>query len=508
VSAGPAPAAGAGGPRRPRRLEVAILFAVVAAVYLLSPPTGISDSNYTMLFAHQLWSKGTLNVREHVPARAFEAGGGRFPGPYLHRYPYQTRIVVEGGGVRRRGREWWLMPSFPVGSPLLGVPFAAAADLVGRPVVDPELGGYQIERDRFLQRMAAGLLTAAFVAAGFAAFGRTVDRRAAWIAAAVLAFGTMAWSTAAKAMWSQTSCLFLAGFALPGIVKLARGEPARPELVGALLAGAWIARPTAALMVGAVGLWLLWTDRRAALRYAAGVAVVALPFVAWSLSRFGAPVPPYYSAGRLGDGFSIESIAGSLLAANRGLLVYLPVVAVLVAAALARRVRAADGGLAALALAGLGLHWLAVVSFVHWWGGYSFGPRLFTDALFWLVLLVAAVLPAVSGGDPASRRWRRALVWTAAVGLVIHAGGGLSRQGMLWNSRPVPVDRAPERIWDWRDPQWLAWANRAPRRIVAVPEPVEIDSGDAKEESQRQRPEGERRRQRRPRPAGERRPAG
>lgn len=507
MSAGTAPAAGEAGPRRPRRVEVAILFAVAATVYLLSPATGISDSNYTMLFAHQLWEKGTLNVREHVPARAFDLGGGRFPGPYLHRYPYQMRIVVEGGGTRRRGREWWLMPSFPVGSPLLGVPFVAAADLVGLPVVDPERGGYQIERDRFLQGSAAALFTAAFVAAAFAALGRMVDRRTAWIAAAALAFGSMAWSTASKAMWSQTSCLFLAGFALPGIVRLARGELARPEIVGALLAGAWIARPTAALMVGATGLWLLLRDRRAALRYGAGVAVVALPFVAWSLSRFGAPVPPYYAAGRLGDGFSIESVVGSLLAANRGLLVYLPVVAILVALALVRGVRERDGGLAALALAGLGLHWLAVVSFGHWWGGYSFGPRLFTDALFWIVLLAVAVLPRVTGDDAATRRWRRALVGTAAVGFVVHAGGGLSRQGMLWNSRPIPVDRAPERIWDWRDPQWLAWANRAPRRVV-VPEPVEIESGDAKQKPQRERPERERRRQRRPRPAGERRPAG
>ncbi|GMU66746.1 MAG: hypothetical protein AMXMBFR36_30200 [Acidobacteriota bacterium] len=493
--------------RRRRRLEVAAVFVGVAIVYLIAPATGISDSNYTMLFAHQLWSKGTLDVREHVPERAFTLGGGRFPGPYLHRYPYHLRIVGEGGKPRRRGRPWSLLPTFPVGSPLLGVPFAAAADLAGRPVVDPELGGYRIERDRQLQYTAAALFTAAFVAAAFAALRRGVDRGPALAASLCLAFGSMAWSTASKALWSQTSCLFLAGLALPGIVRIARGEPARAEAVGALLAGAWICRPTAALMVAAVGVWILARDRRAALRFGAGAAAVALPFVAWSMARFGAPMPPYYSAGRLGDGFSFESIYGSLLAANRGLLVYLPVVGVLVAAALARRARSHDGGLAVLALAGLGAHWLTVVSFRHWWGGYSFGPRLFTDALFWIVLLAAAVLPWIAGAEPAVRRWRRALVATAAVGVVIHAGGALSHQGMLWNARPIPVDRAPERIWDWRDPQWLAFANREPRRIV-MPEPVEIDSGDAKQVPKRARPDRERRRQRRQRRPVEPRPAG
>jgi hypothetical protein len=199
-------------------------------------------------------------------------------------------------------------------------------------------------------------------------------------------------------------------------------------------------------------------------------------------------------------------VVGSLLAANRGLLVFLPVAAVLVAAALARRPPADDGGLARLALAGLGAHWLAVVSFRHWWGGYSYGPRLFTDALFWFALLAVAVLPRVAGA--AGRSWRRSLVATAALGVAIHAGGALSQQGMLWNSRPVPVDRAPERIWDWRDPQWLAWANRAPRRVFAVPEPIEIDSGDAQQVPERDRPESERRRQRRQRRAVEPRPGG
>jgi hypothetical protein len=507
VSPAPAPDAAAAAPGTPRRLDVAAVFAVVALVYLLSPATGISDSNYAMLFAHQLWSKGSLDVREHVPERAWQVGPGRFPGPFRYRYPYQMRIQTEDGGPRRRGRDWSLVPAFPLGSPLLGVPFAAAADLVGRPVVDPARGGFVIERDRRLQRLASALFTAAFVAAAFVALRRVADRRTALAATAVLAFGTMAWSTAAKALWSQTSCLLLAGLALPGIVRLSRGGPARAAAIGALLAGAWVARPTAALMVAGVGAWLLVRDHRAALRFAAGASAVAAPFVGWSAWRFGSPVPPYYSAGRLGDGFSFESIFGSLISANRGLLVYLPVLGVLVAAAFVRRGREGDGGLAVLALGGLGAHWLTVVSFAHWWGGYSFGPRLFTDALFWGVLLAAAVLPRLAGDDPGIRRWRRALVWAAAASVLIHAGGGLSRQGMLWNARPVPVDRAPERIWDWRDPQWLAFANRAPRRVV-VPEPIEIESGDPQQVPEGERPDGEGRRQRRQRRATGPRPAG
>ena len=96
-----------------------------------------------------------------------------------------------------------------------------------------------------------------------------------------------------------------------------------------------------------------------------------------------------------------------------------------------------------------------------------------TESIFFFVLCAVAVLPTLAGESSANRGWRRALVACAAAGVVIHAGGALSRQGMLWNALPRSVDEAPERIWDWSDPQWLAWANRAPRVPLAPLAPRE-----------------------------------
>jgi hypothetical protein len=65
-----------------------------------------------------------------------------------------------------------------------------------------------------------------------------------------------------------------------------------------------------------------------------------------------------------------------------------------------------------------------------------------------------------SSGLRASRRGRRTELTVGAVLLIlsvaIHARGAWSWDTVLWNYFPVDVDRAQARLWDWRQPQWLA----------------------------------------------------
>jgi hypothetical protein len=39
---------------------------------------------------------------------------------------------------------------------------------------------------------------------------------------------------------------------------------------------------------------------------------------------------------------------------------------------------------------------------------------------------------------------------------VVHVSGVMSGRGWEWNTTPVDVDLAPQRLWDWSDPQFLA----------------------------------------------------
>jgi hypothetical protein len=40
--------------------------------------------------------------------------------------------------------------------------------------------------------------------------------------------------------------------------------------------------------------------------------------------------------------------------------------------------------------------------------------------------------------------------------MFINARGATSHATWLWNTRPIGVDERPERLWDWREPQFLA----------------------------------------------------
>jgi hypothetical protein len=109
---------------------------------------------------------------------------------------------------------------------------------------------------------------------------------------------------------------------------------------------------------------------------------------------------------------------------------------------------------------------------IWWWGGHSYGPRLFTDLIPWFVLLAIlgfrahlddiAKLPAgVSRSINSQLVAAIALLLTFA-SIAINGHGAFSIQTRLWNQR-VEVDAHPERIWDWRSPQFLAGIGSSPK---------------------------------------------
>jgi hypothetical protein len=478
------------------RREIAAVALTAAIVFLLSPVRELSDSLYTLLVSHQLWTHGTLDLRPVVGRRP---SLDRFPGPRQWGYPAQMRVWREGGpGPIRKQDRWHLYYFFPVGTPLLAVPVAALADLAGQPVVDPSLGGYVLRRERRLQGWAAALFAAIFVASAHAALRRALPRRPALAVTAALALATPVLSTASRALWSHTGCLLLAGLALPGIVRLARREARHEALegltIGALLAGAYVCRPTAAIMLAVVGGWLALRHRRAAFGCAAGAGAVLAGFLALTRATWGTWLPPYYEGGRIERLPSPTALAGVLFSPSRGLFVFVPVLAVLIAAGIARWRALEQRDLFAVGAAGLALQTLALASFPHWWGGYAYGPRLYTEATFFMVLLALPVVAHVrADAAPAGRRWRGALAVLAVAGVGLHAGA-LSIRASEWNSTPASIDEARERLWDWRDPQFLAWTRPRPPAAASAP------SGDAQGQTQGEAPERQRQRQhRRPR---------
>ena len=49
-----------------------------------------------------------------------------------------------------------------------------------------------------------------------------------------------------------------------------------------------------------------------------------------------------------------------------------------------------------------------------------------------------------------------------ALSIFINGRGAVAAETMRWNSKPINVDQAKWRIWDWRNPQFLAGLLRPP----------------------------------------------
>jgi hypothetical protein len=89
---------------------------------------------------------------------------------------------------------------------------------------------------------------------------------------------------------------------------------------------------------------------------------------------------------------------------------------------------------------------LVISSSIIWWGGYTWGPRLLTEIVPPLVVLMAI------GASAIDYRWpRRALAALALYSMLIQAVGAFFYPNGHWDAGLATFDQAPSHLWDWRD---------------------------------------------------------
>jgi hypothetical protein len=201
----------------------------------------------------------------------------------------------------------------------------------------------------------------------------------------------------------------------------------------------------------------------------AGAATGAAPLLAWNAIAFGDPFEQGYGAKPF-DTPPLIGLYGLLLSPSRGLLVYAPYLAFALAAlALAWR----RDGEVARRLRGLSLVWLATLAlyatYTEWWGGRVFGARFLDD----LAPVLFAALAWGIGQGLLRARWSRLAFGVGALwSLVLFQAAAFAYSNERWDMRPSNVNLAPERLFDWSDPQWLAVLGDAaaggPRVAVAA----------------------------------------
>ena len=261
------------------------------------------------------------------------------------------------------------------------------------------------------------------------------------------------WSTATRALVQHGPLVLMFAIVMLLMVQAFR-RPSLVQYAGLVLAMGYIVRPTAAVAIVVISIYVLVFYRAWFLRYLGWAMVAAIPWMIFNYSIYGDILPPYYSASRMGSP-SFLALLGILFSPSRGLLVFTPVmVFALSGFVLSLREQQRRPLHIAFAAIVVGITYI-IVAWPGWWGGHCFGPRLMTDVVPFLVYFVAFNfhMPAEIS------QWARtclsaSIAIFAIVGVLIHAQGALRYGPWEWNYIPHNIDNR-YRVWDWKDPQFL-----------------------------------------------------
>lgn len=416
------------------------LFVAVGWAFYVSPVHYLMDGSYSLLMDEALIHEWTPDMMHfQVPRRhgASSVNDG---------YPWSIRII--------KGR---LLYVYPWGSPLLSLPAVALFNADGFKIA-PHRTNYKYDwyHELRMQVLISTGLCALTVWLVFVAAGHYMPITWSVAVALAAAFGTAIWSTASRSLWPQTWAVLLIMIA----VWILLSGPIRPFLLGTVLAWSCLARPTVIPEVAIITIYLLFSGKHRLLpHYIAGGLVSAVPICAMMHFYTGGLFSAYYSVGMLDFPHDfLERLYGVLFSPSRGLFIFSPVTLVALYLIVRYWKHCSSRGLAVLALTIIGLHLTIVSSWVEWWGGPSYGPRLQLELVPWFVLLAILGIRSFLEIDGLNRR-RRLMTTSAAVlavllSIITNAPGALAHNALGWRSYDSGDIQA---LWDWHDPQFLCW---------------------------------------------------
>ena len=326
-----------------------------------------------------------------------------------------------------------LLNYFPVGPSLFALPWAAPLTWLGHDV-------YTIYRfSLYIENSLLGFLLFAV----FSAFSGNI--RISWLLAGVTWFCSPNLVHLTGDYWSHGGtqialCLMLLlGFG----GNCDRWRLARWGMIGLLTAFLYLTRPNS-IILAAPFAWFAYRrgwDAFVACGASFSAALIAAMLFFWA--QIGAILPPYYGASRLEFGGMAEGLSGQWISPNRGLLIFCPFV-LFSLLSIVRSLRTRDQFYLPIALS-LIVFSLVVSMFPVWWGGRSYGPRLLTEAIPYLVLLLLPLREEIE----TSRRIAGLFVLSILLAFAIQFRGITSQEPHAWNDGLRDISR----IWLWDD--WM-----------------------------------------------------
>jgi hypothetical protein len=341
--------------------------------------------------------------------------------------------------------------SYPIGGPLLMSPLYLAVAFIVRGW-DP---GSLVMFARIVGKFAATAIAALSAVLLLLLLKRITTTPWAWCLTLVYALATETWSISSQAVWQQGPGELAIMGCFYGLERWSedRARNGWLWLCGAGAAAAFVIRPTNIALLPALLAALLLAR--------APITQVLRMLVAPLLGGLLLAAYNFYIFHRLSGGYGVAVLNGPILAdltglflsPGRGLLIYTPV-ALFALCAFLPRASAARRQHHSLLVAVVVFTILAPImispSFSSrsavWWGGYCWGPRLLTELVPPLIVMMALGVSAID------RPWpRRAFAVLALYSVLIQAIGVFFYPKGHWDAGPPSVDNAPARLWAWWD---------------------------------------------------------
>jgi hypothetical protein len=426
-----------------------IVFLISLGVFLAAPVVQVSDSRYAVMLSESLWRHGTPYLDEHyiVPT----------PGPHGDRGDPNEQNKYQL--IKARGHVTYF---FPHGTSMLSAPLVAAINATtGVSAAKPD-GRLNLDGELRIGRWVASLLMAALTCVFFATAMMMLPASRSVVVALGASLGSQILSTATRGLWSHDWEIFLYGLMAYSLLSAEhRGARFRPIWIATLVAWVYFVRPTGVVAMGAVSAYVFRRYRKDFIAYAGTLAGWGAVFAGYWWWVFGTILPPYYVAARMHPENFVAGLLGNFISPSRGLFVYVPTTIFVLYLVVRYRRHLAHPQLALLALAQIaGLE--IVISNFLWAAGYCYGPRYFTDALPWFVLLAILGLDALRRAPaPSGHRMEiAAAILLLALSVALNARGAWSYQTLDWNLSAY--GESSPGIFDWRYPQFMAGLMKPP----------------------------------------------
>jgi len=361
--------------------------------------------------------------------------------------------------------------SYPLGVSFLSVPFVYLTDKILPYLMDffPSCEKYIRNRGNLefgpINSITAHSIVEVFIASIFVALTalciyfnakNSLDVKSSLLIVFIFAFCTPAWSTASRALWQHGPSMFMLSITLY-IISQSKKRPHLISLASIPLAFSYIIRQTNIVSVVLLTIFVFLHYRSYFGFYLSGMVVLLGAFFIFNYTVYESLIPPtYISQGVLPGRNFAEGLLGVLLSPSRGLFIFSPIFIFSLYGIFLKIKYHQFEIIDKYLLTILFFHWIIIGTFPRWWAGWSFGPRYFSDIIPYFIYFMFPVLKHQMMFKDIKRWAYNCLFYCFIIfSFFVHFRGAVYADVIYWNALPVSIDLTLERLWEWKDIQFL-----------------------------------------------------